>query len=164
LVKSFYDISMKNQGYPPILERLIDKIIPQDGCWGWTGSIHSGRPGISVGKKSRIASRVMYEIAYGPIPDGMLVCHTCDNPTCLRPTHFFLGTIQDNSADMVKKGRSFKPKGELHPMHKLSEERVRQIKICLKRRMEQAKIAKRFNVSRALITLIKQRKVWSHID
>lgn len=81
------------------------------GCWERAGNYTmfrlGGRDAPSVGQH-----RYMYELAYGPIPDGMWVLHRCDNPKCVRPTHLFLGTIADNNQDKARKGRSrgtFKP-------------------------------------------------------
>jgi hypothetical protein len=77
-----------------------------DGCREWTGF----RDGLGRGKfsfKGRPvkAHRMAYELAVGPIPPGLKVCHSCDNPPCCESTHLFLGTQADNVADMVRKGR-----------------------------------------------------------
>jgi len=74
-----------------------------DECWPWTRSLSPKGYGRVRGRN---AHRVAYELTYGPIPPGMFVCHTCDNPPCCNPAHLFLGTYLDNIADMVAKKRS----------------------------------------------------------
>lgn len=91
---------------------------PTTGCWVWNKRIDKyGYGKISVkyaqrhGNKaydSMIASRVSYVAHKGEIPDGMLVCHTCDNRACVNPDHLYIGTAKDNYNDMVERGRSIK--------------------------------------------------------
>lgn len=89
-----------------IAERFWAKVEKTDGCWEWTAFVHPKGYGMfGVGREARRAHRVSYEIANGPIPDGLCVCHSCDNRRCVRPDHLFLGTNQDNVDDKMRKGR-----------------------------------------------------------
>ena len=77
------------------------------GCWQWTAHVdRDGYGHIAYQGTSKLSHRVSWIIHNGEIPRGMLVCHHCDNPTCVRPSHLFLGTTLDNSRDTVSKGRS----------------------------------------------------------
>ena len=144
-----------------------------DRCWLWTATWKEGssrkyrRPVVSLGPAaSRFyygASRVAYYMHTGVDPGEMQVCHTCDNPMCVNPHHLWLGTQQDNTADMVAK-RRHRPfpvgPGEKAPSHKLSESEVRQIRTLRRRQKD---IARQYGVSQGTISLLKTRKTWAHL-
>lgn len=94
----------------PLSERLSTKMKPQGEClvftghrnWKGYGEIRSGPDN---GFRKLMAHRAAWELNSGPIPEGLVVMHTCDNPPCCNPSHLRLGTVADNQADMKKKGR-----------------------------------------------------------
>jgi hypothetical protein len=98
----------------PFVDRFFSKINKTDSCWLWTGTRQrrNGIPRYGFITKGRhgegqmSAHRASWVIHYGEIPDGLYVCHRCDNPPCVNPDHLFLGTALDNMSDMFAKGRS----------------------------------------------------------
>jgi hypothetical protein len=99
--------------------RFWESVAKAEGCWEWTallkrngyGSFYRNR-GVKVA-----AHRYSWELHHGPVPDGLFVCHRCDNPKCVRPDHLFLGTHRDNMDDMWAKGRANRAGGSLPHTH-----------------------------------------------
>jgi HNH endonuclease len=105
------------------------------------------------------AHRVSYELTFGPIPEGQCVMHTCDQPRCTNPRHLRLGTIRDNNEDKIMKGRQ--PRGERHPRAKLSQAQVDLIRLIRSScKATMGELAAWFGVSRGLVSLILQNKIW----
>lgn len=91
----------------PLARRVFGRTVVNDnGCWVHTNErTAKGYARLDIGDKHYRAHRIAWELLHGPIPEGMVVCHHCDNPPCVRPDHLWLGTVQDNNADMKAKGR-----------------------------------------------------------
>lgn len=161
---------MDNQSFIRFKEKV--EINPDTGCWEWIGYTDKGGYGrFRIGssrngdRNMATASRLSYEHHIGPIPDGMCVCHSCDNPACVNPDHLWLGTYQDNMDDMVAKGRwkSHGFKGEQCPRAKLTEKDVLKIRKLVKS-MSNKQVAKMFGVHHSTISLIKLGKNWKHLE
>lgn len=107
-------------------EKFWRRVGKSEGCWEWQGSRHPQGHGYATPPGTRrvsYAHRVAWIITNGPIPDGLEVCHKCDNPPCVRPDHLFLGTHKDNMHDAISKGRH--RNGERCKQSKLTEADVR---------------------------------------
>lgn len=131
-------------------------------CWQWTGDLGTHGYGKIYNRlmgKQMIASRASYEINVGAIPDGLCVLHRCDNRACVNPSHFFLGTKQDNSTDCKMKGRHVK--GEAHPRSKLKESQVLSIRADNRALRT---IAADYLVCKETIRKIKQHTRWVHLS
>lgn len=90
----------------PIADRFWRHVEKGEGCWLWTGfCTPTGYGKTSVERRPAYAHRVSWELRYGPIPRGLYVCHSCDNPSCVRPDHLFVATQRENLRDMSLKGR-----------------------------------------------------------
>lgn len=141
-----------------IEERFWSKVDKSGECWVWIGQTSSkGYGSFTIG-----AHRFAYESTYGYIPDGILVCHKCDNPRCVRPDHLFLGTPLENTADMISKGR--KAIGSNVGGAKLTKEQVVQIiSECKIANLSIPDIAKKYGVVPTTIQAIKYGRSWKHI-
>lgn len=112
-----FSIVIKEADIPDVQLRLLNKAISteQGKCWEWSGAAYKGGYGrLSVYDKVRPAHRLAFTVFNGPIPDGLHVLHSCDNPKCINPAHLFAGTHQDNMADKCAKGRQSRLENKPH--------------------------------------------------
>ena len=150
----------------PIAQRFWEKVDigHPDECWGWLGKSRDGRYGSFAinSMKSVQAHRMAYMISRGPIPDGLLVCHSCDNPPCCNPDHLWVGTMLDNWKDSVQKGRNvvMGQRGENHHRAKLTDGAVVAIRDSNK---SGAELARKYNVHHSVIGKIRNRIAWKHL-
>ena len=101
------------------MTRFWAKVNKTDYCWLWTACKDKDGYGSFWYKGDmRPAHRIVYEFTYGGVSQGKLICHHCDNPSCVNPTHLFLGSHKDNAQDMLYKGRnSNQNKNKTHCIH-----------------------------------------------
>ncbi len=103
------DINKKTTYEMTLKERVMSKVEKTESCWNWIG--RTAPPGwygvITLNGKGVNCHRISYEVHCGEIPQGMQVLHSCDNPSCVNPSHLFLGTQADNMSDMRHKQRGF---------------------------------------------------------
>jgi hypothetical protein len=148
--------------------KKVDQTSNPDGCWLWTGwhdAAGYGEMSIPGTGRNTKAHRVAYLLTKGPIPDGLLVLHRCDNPPCVRPGHLFLGTQGDNARDREAKGRGRQPRGERTGRAKLDATRVSAIRArYASGTASQPQLAREYGVSTSLISLIVRREAWRHIS
>lgn len=165
------DYSARKRGLPtmPLEERLKANMVINviTGCWEWQGSKRNGYGRITIGSRKdgtrriAMAHRVSYELFNGEIPDGMEICHKCDNPCCINPDHLFAGTRQDNIDDRERKGRNIVFYGEEQPCAKLTK------KIVKSARQERAqkgttyqKLADRYGVNKSTMMNAIKGETW----
>lgn len=138
----------------PIDRRFWPKVLKAgpDECWLWTGAVAGfghgriGRGGHRGG--AMCAHRLSWEIHNGPVPDGLCVLHRCDVPTCVNPSHLFLGTRPENMADMTAKGRR---------ASKITAGQAAEIRASTD---DALSVSKRYGVSRILVYHIRNGRIW----
>ncbi|MEJ7932584.1 HNH endonuclease [Ramlibacter sp. AN1015] len=157
-----------------LLSRLIgSSCATESGCREWMLTVNRGGYGkTKVKGRTMGAHRAMWIAARGPIPTGMLVCHTCDNPRCINIEHLFLGTPKDNMADKMAKGRyGGGPKtwrrphfGEGHHKAKLTKEKALQIKLLLASGVPRSAVAEQLGLAQHLIYDVSAGRTWRHVS
>jgi hypothetical protein len=140
---------------------LQERSEPTDtGCRLWLRGKSPKGYGV-FGTPTRSVTRTLWEMFNGPIPAGMLMCHTCDTPSCCEVTHLFLGTPAQNMTDCQAKGR--RPKGAAHWHSRLSETDVRAIRARHAAGAYQCDLAADYGVNSATISNICTRTTWRHV-
>lgn len=157
----------------PLAERFWAKVTKTEACWLWNGFLNQNGYGyfrINSPRCQIRAPRMAYELSVGPIPPGLFVCHHCDNPSCVRPDHLFIGSQLDNMRDMAKKGHQVfqqhpdrAPMGSRNHSAKLTDEEVSEIRLGHCNGESSAALADRYKVGRSQINRIARLKAWTHI-
>lgn len=135
-----------------------------DGCWEWSGTLNHNGYGFVYGDGhggSLLAHRVSYTIHKGQIPNGLHICHACDNPKCVNPDHLWAGTNVENHKDALQKGR--KHSSAVHPAVKLNSESARQI-LALGPTTPAVRLAEMFGVHRSTILDVLRGTIWGIVD
>jgi hypothetical protein len=135
--------------------------LSESGCWIWVGSRGPNGYGMmSRNSKTVRVHRVSCEAYHGPIPDGMSVLHSCDNPSCINPDHLRVGTHQENVAEREERNRR-DVKGEQIGTSKLTSREVLEIKASV---LSGVELARKYEVSTSTISLIRTGRSWVHLD
>lgn len=146
-------------------ERFLARILPTySGCWIWVGDTFvAGYGRLGVNGIQVLAHRLSWELHRGPIPRGLLVMHSCDDPECVNPEHLSLGTDADNSRDKIAKGRANAPRGALAGRAKLTEGQVREMRILHKFGIRVQWLARHYCVNAGTVSHILSGKNWKHV-
>jgi len=133
-------------------------------CWEWNLSRNRcGYGTISIKNKKYLVHRIVYELIYGEISEGICICHHCDNPSCCNPFHLFAGTIKDNMKDKINKGRCASNKGENNGNCKLTQTQVNKIReLYSTGNYSQTELGIMFNYKPTNISSIVNNKIWSN--
>ncbi len=164
---------------------LVDKTTSPFGCWFWTGHLNNGYGVLHPKGRSVMASRFLWELVKGPIPDGLLLCHTCDvfwpvddisYRRCINLDHLFPGTRGENCTDCRLKGRTARGarsgrqthpestlRGEAHHKAKLTEADVMEIRAICPPNSLPKELPERYHVSGNTIRRVVQRQSWKHL-
>lgn len=153
-------------------QRLLSNIQKtESGCWDWTKSFRNGYGVLSLSGKNHSAHRLSYQVFKGNIPEGMLICHSCDNKKCINPDHLFIGSYSDNTKDAVLKGIIVVPKGKefetghLPKNSTLDKEKAQELKqfTLANPDMKCPEIAKMFEVKNQLVRDIRAGRTYINV-
>jgi len=147
---------------PNVRERLYEKVNESGECWVFEGASNAAGYGyIGCNGKNEYVHRVSFELENGPIPDGKIIMHTCDNPSCVRPSHLKLGTQKENRLDAVRKGRT--AKGVRVNTAKLTPDDVLEIRKRSAQGESFRALGREYGVTHTAISHLVKRKTWKHV-
>lgn len=153
------------------LRYIAERTAPSNdrGCRMWTGDkrgnpryAYNSYPVAHIEARKFSAHRLQWELLRGPIPDGMLVCHHCDNPLCMNVEHHFLGTHKDNTQDMIRKGRKADARGEKAGGAKVTAAQVAEIRARRAAGEQQKDLAREFGLGEMQVSRIVRGQRWAH--
>lgn len=171
----------------PLADRFWSRVARKgpDDCWLWTGGLFGfGYGACWYEGRTTQAHRLSWEMAHGPIPDGLAVLHRCDNPPCVNPSHLFLGTLADNTYDMMRKGRARlvgtgtpslgdqngsrtrpdrRPRGDAVKTSKLTTAQAEEIIRLASAGVARKEIAVRFGIHPLHVSRIYRGGCWKHL-
>lgn len=159
--------------------RIIDRLDRTGDCWLWTGALdHAGRGRVWHQGKLKLHHRAVWNILVGPIPDGAMLCHHCDNPQCGNPSHLYVGDAASNATDMSRRKRTWAHRdperakllgiaigkandwcrGERNPKAKLTPESVAEIRAA---KGSSYRIAADYGVNASTVQRIRRGTAWT---
>lgn len=147
-------------GTDTLSRRFWSKVDKSGDCWEWAGGLSSGYGMFWLGGRNVGAHRISWMLEHSTrLPDHTFVCHSCDNPKCVRPSHLFLGTPLDNMNDKLAKGRHVAGRlfGDENPRARLTAEQAVEIRNA---EGSLRAIAKRFGVTHPTVLNIKRGVTW----
>ena len=149
----------------PAIERFLEEVEITKSCWLWKGTTNiRGYGRINVDSKEWLAHRLAWKLFNGDFDESLFVCHICDVPGCVKPSHLFLGTALQNTQDAMRKGRMGGKKGSRNGAAKLTEAQVVNIKtIYAKGGLSAHSIANMFGVHPTTIHDIVKGNRWKHV-
>ena len=159
----------KRKILPTYRERFLRYVMaePMSGCWLWTGCSNKGGYGLYGARRGRLgrstlAHRISWEMHKSSIPAGTIVCHHCDNPACVNPSHLFVGSQSDNMQDQKRKRRG--NLGARHGMSKFTDDIAISIRSVARGNViSQKDIASIFGMHQCNVSRILSRARWAHI-
>jgi len=142
----------------------VKKGRPND-CWIWLlCKDKDGYGQFNFNKKRLRAHRVSFLLANKTIKKSLLVCHKCNNPPCVNPKHLYAGTQADNDLDAVRAGTKYYVQSKVGTAHHSNKLTKDQVIFILGSKLSGSCLAKMFGVSNMLISKIRRRSIWKHIE
>lgn len=158
VVEELFNINLS----PANLSRFWVKVQKGDGCWEWSATKNNRGYGmVGINYHHYLAHRISYLIHNGPFQKRAKVLHKCDNPKCVNPEHLFLGSMKDNTKDMLEKGRGAVGTRSIHA--KVTEDDVLQMRIMSSEGASTAEIARRFGLTPGTVSVAVRGLKWKHV-